>query len=569
MLFCLSPLATQTAARPRHQEFIGRLLLLHITVAFATLKAWPPANRRCIKMKTFGRLMIAAIVSSMGLTNTVRAEDSDHIDRDIRHVLLISVDGMHQVDLQRWIKTHPEGALAELAERGTTYTQAFTTAPSDSFPGMIAQVTGGTPLSAGVFYDDSYDRTFYPPNSNCVGTAGAETTFAENLDYNLNDVTGGGTLGNPLSQINPQNLPQHIVNGNCVVVLPHEFIRVNTIFEVLRKNGLHTAWSDKHPAYEILNGPSGKGIEDLFTPEINSQLPGAPAGKDNTTSFKGTRDYDSIKVAAVINQINKKNSAGIVVGYVPAVFGMNFQAVSVGQKLLKAGFGDDPSLKGGYLDAAGAPGTGLTLQLDFVEDSIGKMVKALKQNRPYDQTAIIISAKHGQSPIDLGSLRRIADSYSTVLKNDGYGFNIADDASLIWLDPSKRTPATLAATEADLKANATALGIKQILDRDELKKTYRDPATDSRTPDFFVVSDHGVVYTTGSKIAEHGGVADDDRHVAMLVSARGLKGKTVDDRVETRQIAPTILQAFGIDADELKAVREEHTRALPGVGFDD
>src|SRR5262249_4062945 len=150
----------------------------------------------------------------------------------------------------------------------------------------------------------------------------------------------------------------------------------------------HTAWADKHPAYEILNGPSGKGIEDLFTPEINSQLPGGAPGDDNTTSFKGTRDYDSIKVAAVINQINRENSIGVVVGHVPAVFGMNFQAVSVGQKLAKAGFGDDPSLIGGYSDAAGTPGNGLTLQLGFVEDSIRQMVAALKTNNIYDRTAI-------------------------------------------------------------------------------------------------------------------------------------------------------------------------------------
>ncbi|MGY4432200.1 hypothetical protein ACVWWO_004677 [Bradyrhizobium sp. F1.13.1] len=355
---------------------------------------------RRVDAKRFAVFTIAAVVGAIGLNNVARAGDDNHRDRDIRHVLLISVDGMHGTDLQRWIKSHPAGALAGLAARGTTYSQAFTTAPSDSFPGMIAQITGGTPLSAGVFYDDSYDRTLYAPASNCVGAAGTETQFAENLDYNLNDITGGGTLGNPLSQINPQNLPMRRSGGSCVVVYPHEFIRVNTVFEVLRAHGLHTAWSDKHPAYDILNGPSGKGIEDLFTPEINSQLPGAPAGKDNTTSFAGTRNYDTIKVNAVVNQINKKNSAGVVVGYVPAIFGMNFQAVSVGQKLAKAGFGDDPSLIGGYSDAAGTPGNALTLQLSFVESAIGQMVAALKTNGIYDRTAIIISAKHGQSPID-------------------------------------------------------------------------------------------------------------------------------------------------------------------------
>jgi hypothetical protein len=29
----------------------------------------------------------------------------------------------------------------------------------------------------------------------------------------------------------------------------------------------------EHPAYEILNGPSGTGVQDLFTPEINSDAP--------------------------------------------------------------------------------------------------------------------------------------------------------------------------------------------------------------------------------------------------------------------------------------------------------
>jgi len=100
-------------------------------------------------------------------------------DEGLRHVLLISVDGMHEVDLRLWVQNHPKGALAQLSNRGTTFSNAWTTAPSDSFPGMIAQVTGGTPLSAGVFYDDSYDRTFFPPSSNCAGTPGAETTYAK------------------------------------------------------------------------------------------------------------------------------------------------------------------------------------------------------------------------------------------------------------------------------------------------------------------------------------------------------------------------------------------------------
>ena len=125
------------------------------------------------------------------------------------------------------------------------------------------------------------------------------------------------------------------------------------------------------------------------------------------------------------------------------------------------------------------------------------------------------------------------------------------------------THATLEAAEADLTAASTALGIRRILDRDDLIKSYRDPATDSRTPDFFVVSDKGVIYTGGSKLAEHGGVADDDRHVGMLVSAPGLVGNTVHLPVFTTQIAPTILRFLGISPTELQAVQIEGTQPLP------
>jgi hypothetical protein len=515
-------------------------------------------------MKTATRLLTTlAVVSLVG--SNLPAQQNDHHDTrpSDRHVLLISVDGMHEVDLRLWVEHHPKGALAALSRRGTTYTQAFTTAPSDSFPGMIAQATGGTPFSAGVFYDDSYDRTFFAPSSGCKGTPGAETTYAENLDKSLADVTGGGTLGNSLSQIDPANLPQRLVNGKCEVVLPHQFIRVNTIFEVLRAHSLHTAWSDKHPAYEILNGPSGQGIEDLFTPEINSQLPGGAAGDDNTTSFQGVINYDSIKVDAILNQIHGRKSTGQAAGYVPNILGMNFQAVSVGEKLAKAGFGDAPGLKGGYLDALGTPGSGLTEELAFVDGAVGKMVAALKDEGLYDSTTIIISAKHGQSPINPALIRHIPDTYANVLAADGYGFNIADDASLVWLNPALRNTFSLANAQADMTAAATTLGINHILDRDDLVKSYRDPLTDSRTPDFFVVSDHGVIYTTGSKLAEHGGVASDDRHVALLVSAAGLDGDTIDDKVFTTQIAPTILDVFNIPARELQAVQIEGTKRLP------
>jgi hypothetical protein len=89
------------------------------------------------------------------------------------HVLLISIDGMHAVDLSTYIANHPTSTLATLSASGLTYSNAMTTAPSDSFPGPLAQVTGGTSKSTGVFYDDSYDRLLFAPGSNCAGPPGA------------------------------------------------------------------------------------------------------------------------------------------------------------------------------------------------------------------------------------------------------------------------------------------------------------------------------------------------------------------------------------------------------------
>jgi hypothetical protein len=80
--------------------------------------------------------------------------------------------------------------LALLSLYGVTYTNARTTTPSDSFPGMLAQLTGGTSKTTGVYYDDSYDRTlfspdgFFPPSPGaCSGSPGTEVVLDESIDH--------------------------------------------------------------------------------------------------------------------------------------------------------------------------------------------------------------------------------------------------------------------------------------------------------------------------------------------------------------------------------------------------
>jgi hypothetical protein len=512
-----------------------------------------------------------------------------------QHVLLISVDGLHAIDLANWIEHNPTSNFATLANHGVIYPNAFTTAPSDSFPGMLAQVTGATPKTGGLFYDDSYDRTEYPSKAyytsqgladpGCTGPSGTEITNFEALDKSYNyatalvaDIAGGGTLGKVYTQLDPDHMQRRILSGKCVPVYPHEYVRTNTIFEVIKAAGLSTAWSDKHPAYEDLSGPSGKGLDELFAPEINSQDyldPNAQTGDDYTKSFTGVQTYDSLKVQAVLNWIDAYDSTRSKRKPVPAIFGMNFQAVSVGQKLAKSGNADKDTtlagLKGGYLDSNATPGKALAAELQFVDHALGLFQNELVAKHLADSTLIIVSAKHGQSPINL--LDRVAISDSPYASTPGFGsngFEICDDEALVWLSPELEkliNPATGNPYYADAKAyilaHAAELQIAQLLDRTSLTPLYGDPFKNSRVPDFIAVTNHGAICTGGSKLAEHGGFSDDDRNVALLLSAPRLTQQSVTAQVYTTQIAPTILQALGLNINNLNAVRNEGTQVLP------
>jgi len=82
---------------------------------------------------------------------TSQAQDTDSRPK-VKHVLLISVDGMHALDLTNYVSSHPDSTLAQLSSHGVTFDNAATSQPSDSFPGLSALVTGGSPTTAGFWY---------------------------------------------------------------------------------------------------------------------------------------------------------------------------------------------------------------------------------------------------------------------------------------------------------------------------------------------------------------------------------------------------------------------------------
>jgi hypothetical protein len=522
----------------------------------------------------FLKQMALGMLAGVALNASAQAADIDH-------VLLISVDGLHALDVANFVEAHPNSALAELTGHAVTFSNARIPFNSDSFPGLLALVTGGSPITTGLFYDVSFDRTFFDPaNTTCKGAPGNFMVFDETIDLYKGAVSQ--------NVIDPTKLPRRLLNGQCVPVFPHQATKTNTIFEVVKAKGGRTAWADKHPAYDLVNGPSGKGVDDLFTPEITNAPPPPAVGFDATVSVDCTVANDALKVTAIINEINGLTHDGRPAGGAPAVFGMNFQAVSVGQKLAKDNSdGSCPQSThsgqpGGYVDGRGTPSAVLAFGLQKTDEALGDMIKALKNRGIFNSTLFIVSAKHGQSPINPAKVTKpghFADLVASLpdsgtdpgaqailsagnCPTGSCGFIQDDDVALVWLGDQSKTQAAV----DYLNKNAKALFIEDALAGDEIELKLNSPKHDSRTPDIFVQPIYGTIYTTsGKKNAEHGGMSFADVNVGLVVSNPRLQATTIKTPVLTSQVAPTILRALGIDPDELNSVRVEHTTVLPGL----
>ena len=560
--------------------------------------------------------LVAALMLGTSLTQVLTGQG---YNQTISHVLLLSIDGMHALDFincANGISGTNGGApycpnLALLQTTAVNYLYASTSRPSDSFPGLMALVSGGSPRSVGAFYDVAYDRSLAPPvtttgngvaGGSCVPNVftGTTTEFDEGIDLDQTKLNGGASSGDGgISSIDPTKLPRDPSHG-CAPVYPWNFVRTNTIFGVVHGAGGYTAWADKHPSYSSVAGPGdGSNVNDYYAPEINSIPVGLPnvafcnplpdqtaVASSNawTDSFENIQCYDSLKVNAILNQINGRTHNGSAPAPVPTFFGMNFQAVSVGEKLIEKQLG----LTGGYLDAQGTPSPSLLKEIQFVDASIGKMVAALNRTGAYESTLIVITAKHGQSPVDssrytgITTAGPITTSPATILDGDGClplsespsnptGIGpTEDDVSQIWLNSKCTTAAAVAMLQSQSPASSNIAGIGQIFWGPGMTQLFNAPGLppkgDPRTPDIIVTPNIGVTYSGSSKkLAEHGGFAHDDTNVMLLLSYPGFTPTTITTPVETMQVAPTILQALRLNPNALQSVQMEGTQSLPGV----
>jgi Uncharacterized proteins of the AP superfamily len=587
--------------------------------------------------RTTAMTLAAAVAVSLGAATAATAQASPNhpTGHKQRHVLLVSVDGMHQSDLDWYVAHHPSSTLAKLAHTGLQYTHAATSNPSDSDPGGTALMTGGNPRTTGVYYDVEYSHKTDEPGAACTPgqpatggdvvydspddalanvpdlinpTNGTFPSFDENGSVYANGVDKNPAaimrLQNNASSFNSKTFP--VDPATCKSITPWDYLGDNTIFQVIHRAGLRTAWSDKHAVYMSFNGPgsNGKSIDDYFGPEIDSQAVepnGVPYPQDDDWAHidAATKQYDGYKVNAVLNEINGRDHTGKTTVGTPAILGMNFQALSVAQKsrststtLIKHADGTyttSAPQAGGYQWAGGklVPGPVVSNALDYVNTQLGRMVSRVHQDGLASSTTIIVTAKHGQSPQDPNKLTTVPDGPIVDAVNAAWHKTHPSNAKLIVagtnddLWQSYLSDNSAAADEFvkgylwdhtaqgyDVNKKPVTVqhsGLAQVWAGAGAAKFFGVAVDNGHYPDVFGKVQEGIVYGGPTKLAEHGGMNAGDRHVLMLVSGAGVRSGVESAPVETTQVAPTVLALLGLNPTKLTAVQAEGTRVLPGI----
>ena len=156
--------------------------------------------------------------------------------------------------------------------------------------------------------------------------AGTTTDYDQGIDFDYTKLNGGapgaGLTDGGAASIDPKKLVRDPAAG-CAPVYPWDFVRTNTIFSVVHAAGGYTAWIDKHASYSFTAGPGGMGLDEYYSPEVDSTVVALPGVKtsegascdpirDTTESdivdhsFANIQCYDALKVNALLNQIAGK-----------------------------------------------------------------------------------------------------------------------------------------------------------------------------------------------------------------------------------------------------------------------
>lgn len=388
---------------------------------------------------------------------------------------------------------------------------------------LVVSAATGTPKHALVlFLDGGHPELYTPqnaPNINALAKIGtsytqAQASFPSDSMPNIIGAFTGATFaaqGIIYDYFYDRKMGQHVQIDEVQApagLKPTDLIRVPTLFQAAKAKGLRTAFISKHPAYCILNGPTagGRGIDDFQAPEI--------------ATWQGSQStYDQMTFDILRSQIKSANP--------PDIMGLYILAPSGAEKKLGQGITSTQTLK--------------TIKLE--DDEIGQTVTALKDAGMYNDTVIIITADHGNTPtptnIKESAIKDFLAANNMPLLQDSH-----DDLYQVYLKDSSQAQAAM-----DLLSkpeNKAKFGVDHFLTQADLKNMDANPA--DRTPDFIVIPTEGVVYSDSPKAAEHGGISQADLNIPLIISGPGIKqGVTLDDKVKIQQIAPTLAQLLGLN----------------------
>jgi hypothetical protein len=106
-------------------------------------------------------LMLVLLVAVVGTTAIRAASAKTAVEGGpaARHVLLLSVDGLHQSDLAWYVDRHPSSALAKLVHRGVATSIQVFGQPTDAVVEMLRrQADAGVPLNVKPYHLGGFTR---------------------------------------------------------------------------------------------------------------------------------------------------------------------------------------------------------------------------------------------------------------------------------------------------------------------------------------------------------------------------------------------------------------------------
>ncbi|RHZ59214.1 hypothetical protein CDV55_103702 [Aspergillus turcosus] len=456
-----------------------------------------------------------------------------------KQVVYLSFDGMHQTDLVEYIEMFPNSTFASVVKNSIVFNNAKASKPSDSFPATIAPFTGASARVSGVYWQVTWAKDLYPPSSNCSGPIGSVADWSQVIDYNASSITGGNAF-------NLSALPMKLNSwGVCEPLFPHDYLRVNTVFEVGRANGLNTAYFDKHPGYEFVNGPSGLGLTQGYFPE-NAAV---------ASTLEAQLAWDDLHWSALANvtaghYVNGTGSIDF------SIIGSNFNSITWAQ-----------SSGGGYSNCSTLANPifspNLTAAFHAADAKLGAFIKQLEAAGKLESTLLILSSKQGQSPVDESTLTLIDPQL--VINATGVNVSLltASDTGLIWLENGQDA----VTAKNNLLAKAEELNIVNVLAGDEVwEYGFGNPRLDPRAPDVVILAKDGTLYESGAT-EDHGGWFPDDLDVPLVLYNPTFTHANISLEVRTTQIASTILAALGLPLAQLDGWRMEGSPVLPFIGL--